>query len=168
MSNRKIYVISDTHFNHVNILSFLDANGNKFRGDLFKDVTEMNEIIVRNWNELVHPEDIVYHLGDVYFGKAEAADKLLSRLMGRKRLILGNHDVGKDPVLLKHFDKILVTRSFPEHDIILSHYPLHESSLFKIKRNVHGHIHEKTINDPRYINVSVEKIYYTPVDITKL
>jgi calcineurin-like phosphoesterase family protein len=29
--------------------------------------------------------------------------------------------------------------------------------------NVHGHIHARRINDPRYINICVEQINYTPV-----
>lgn len=167
---RKIWVISDTHFSHVNILKFLDKDGKKFRGDLFASIEQMNETMVRNWNATIHPEDIVYHLGDVYFGSQEAADTLLSRLMGRKRLILGNYDKGKDTVLAKHFEKILVSRIFKEYDALLTHFPVHPSNLApgKYGRNIHGHIHQNDSPDPRYINVSVEKIYYTPVDLAKL
>lgn len=160
----KIYVISDTHFDHENILKFLDKDGNKFRGELFQNAKEMNEAIIRNWNNIVKPEDHVYHLGDVYFGSSERADNILSRLVGKKRLILGNHDDGKDPVLQKHFQKILMWRKWPEFNCILSHCPLHISSLYgKTLFNVHGHIHEKVIKHNSYINVSVEQIGYTPI-----
>ena len=165
----EIYVISDTHFGHKNILNFEDQNGKRFRGDLFSSVSEMNEFMINKWNSAVNPDDIVYHLGDVYFGSAEEADKILSRLNGRKRLILGNHDDGKDPVLQKHFQKILMWRKWPEYNCILSHVPLHSSSMYgKTMFNVHGHIHEKQINDGQYINVSVEQIAYEPVLLESL
>lgn len=99
MSN--IWIISDTHFNHKNILGFTDSEGKKFRGDLFKDVSDMNEQMIYNWNSVIKPEDKVYHLGDVYFGSQPEADAILSRLMGKKRLIVGNHDCiyGKGNIL---------------------------------------------------------------------
>lgn len=159
----KIYVISDTHFNHTNILKFTDADGKLFRGDLFKDTDEMNEYMVGKWNETVTPEDHVYHLGDVYFGSKEKADLLLSRLNGKKRLVLGNHDDGKDPVLQKHFQKIMVWRKWPEYDCILSHCPLHSSNLYgKVSINVHGHIHQNQAPSNIHVNMSVEQIDYTP------
>lgn len=164
MSN--IYVISDTHFGHSNILKFKDDEGNHFRGDVFKDVSDMDEYMIRQWNSVVKPMDKVYHLGDVYFGRQDYADNILSRLNGHKRLILGNHDKGKDTVLLKHFDKIMLWRVFSEYSLLLSHVP---QSLDVLKfrdrefRNVHGHIHQRILPNKRYINVSVEVIGYKPV-----
>lgn len=162
-----IWLVSDTHFNHANILGFKDKNDKKFRGDLFKDVTEMNEKMIYNWNRLVKPEDKVYHLGDVYFGSQEEADKILSRLMGRKRLIVGNHDTvyGKGNVLQKHFKKIYLWRLFKEFNMLLSHVPVHSESIRKVEYNVHGHIHEKNSYGPQYVNVCVEKTDYSPVHI---
>ena len=89
MSN--IFVISDTHFGHKNILTFLNEDGSRVRD--FSSLEEMDELIVENWNKTVSDQDIVYHLGDVYFG---AGHQHLKRLRGRKRLILGNHDEGKN------------------------------------------------------------------------
>lgn len=166
----KIFVISDTHFSHANILNFKDDKGDHFRGDRFKNVDEMNEFMVSQWNSVVRPEDKVYHLGDVYFGPQEKADRLLSRLVGHKRLILGNHDKGKDTVLLKHFEKIMVSRVFREFGFLLTHIPVHPGSLREDKygRNVHGHIHQNSILDKRYVNVSVEQIDYKPVELMSL
>lgn len=163
----EIFVISDTHFNHKNILGFKDKNDKYFRGDLFKDVTEMNEKIIHNWNKVVKPQDKVYHLGDVYFGGQKEADDILSRLMGKKRLIVGNHDVvyGKGNILHKHFQKIYMWRLFKEFNMVLTHVPIHPDSFRKVEYNVHGHIHEKDSPSKEYINVCVEKIDYTPVHI---
>jgi len=160
---REIFVVSDTHFGHANMLKFTDEKGDPVRK--FKDVTEMNEIMINNWNNTVSPEDTVYHLGDVYFGSQQSADRTLSRLNGRKRLVLGNHDKGKDTVLLKHFQKISLWRIFKEFNLILSHVPLHPDSFRAVEYNAHGHIHQKTSPSKFHKNVCVEKTSYTPINI---
>jgi calcineurin-like phosphoesterase family protein len=163
---RRIFVVSDTHFNHHNILKFThsDADDRKIRGSKFATTEEMNDYMVHKWNEVVTDEDIVYHLGDVYFGPQKEADDILSRLKGSKRLILGNHDNGKDSVLHKHFQKILVWRVFKEFDCVLTHIPLHQTSINeKVTFNVHGHIHQNNSPSAVHINVSVEKTDYTPL-----
>lgn len=165
MSN--IWIISDTHFNHKNILGFTDSEGKKFRGDLFKDVSDMNEQMIYNWNSVIKPEDKVYHLGDVYFGSQPEADAILSRLMGKKRLIVGNHDCiyGKGNILQKHFQRIYMWRLFKEHNMCLTHVPILPSSFRKVDYNVHGHIHQQPNPSEQHINVSVERIGYAPVHI---
>lgn len=54
-----IFVTSDTHFNHKNIIKYCNRP--------FKDVEEMNEAIINNWNNLVTNDDVIYHLGDFGF-----------------------------------------------------------------------------------------------------
>lgn len=161
--NRQIFVISDTHFGHENILGFKREDGSLLRK--FDSIQDMDETIVQNWNSIVNDNDIVYHLGDVYFGQGY---QVLSRLKGRKRLILGNHDDGKCKHLQKYFQKILMWRTFPDLNCTLSHVPLHESSFWKVKYNIHGHIHEKQSPTPRHINCSVEATDYKPINIEDL
>lgn len=160
---RDIFVISDTHFGHVNILKFLNEDGSHVRD--FASVEEMNEKMVENWNSVIRDEDIVYHLGDVYFG---AGHEVLPRLKGRKRLLLGNHDDGKDKRLHAVFQKIDVWRMFPEFDCLLSHVPVHESALYKTKFNIHGHVHRTSVKDERYINACVEVRDYKPVALEEI
>lgn len=165
---RDIWVISDTHFNHTNILKFKDYKGMYFRGHLFQTVEEMNERMVENWNAVVKEQDIVYHLGDVYMTNRANAVDLLSRLNGRKRLVLGNHDQLTEGVLHKFFQKITVWRMWPEFKLLFTHIPVHPDNL-RGYRNVHGHIHQN--NSPgldEYVNVCVEKTDYTPVNIEEL
>lgn len=162
---RNIWVTSDTHYNHKNMLTFLDKDGATIRP--FSSVEEMNETMIDRWNAVVQGGDIVYHLGDVYLGDGAAANTILSRLKGRKRLVLGNHDNGRDQILLKHFQKIVMWRKWPDFGIILSHTPLHEASLRGLG-NVHGHIHQNDSPPGPYRNVCVEKTGYAPVHLEEL
>jgi calcineurin-like phosphoesterase family protein len=168
MSN--IFVISDTHFNHENILKFKDKDDKPVRN--FSDVHEMNEIMIKNWNAMIGTKDKVYHLGDVYFGNADRASKILSRLNGKKRLVLGNHDNFKGSVLHKFFEKVMLWRRF-DH-LLLTHVPVHESTLSEgrfEKRdmwNIHGHIHQNQSPKGRYHCVCVEHTAYAPVPLDKL
>jgi calcineurin-like phosphoesterase family protein len=173
-----IWVISDTHFGHANIIRYCNrpfwkANPVGPIDDQYvesvPDVEAMDEKIIENWNSVVkNPSDIVYHLGDVYFGKTRG---WLERCMGRKRLILGNHDYLPNPYLQENFQKILMWRMFPEFGLLLTHVPVHETSRNpdKCPVNVHGHIHNNyQVPGPGYINVSCEMIDYTPVNIETL
>lgn len=174
--SRDIWIISDTHFGHENIIRYCDRP--------FKNAKEADEKMIENWNSVVKDGDIVYHLGDVYFG-VNGRDAV-SKLKGRKRLILGNHDNGKDQFLQKHFQKIMVWRMFPEFGLLLSHIPLHKQSMERWEtsidantgrdkeevayylRNVHGHIHDRNSPTEDHYNVSVEQINYTPINIEEL
>jgi len=163
MSN--IFVISDTHFGHANILKFTDSTTGVRIRPQFSTVEEMDEHMVERWNSVVNDSDIVYHLGDVYF---EQGHRVLPRLKGRKRLILGNHDNGKASYIQVNFQKVLMWRMFPEFNCVLTHVPIHESGMGKVQYNIHGHIHQNTSPGPRYINCSVEAIDYTPRAIEEI
>jgi calcineurin-like phosphoesterase family protein len=165
-----IWVISDTHFSHNNILKFTDNVGKLVRP--FQSVADMNETMVENWNRVVKPGDKVYHLGDVFFGSKPDFQTLWPRLHGRKRLIVGNHDDVRYLSSGAYFDKVMMWRKF-EH-LLLTHVPIHISTLgesrFTGKEmiNVHGHIHQNKSPDGPYKCVCVEQINYTPVNIEDL
>lgn len=171
--SRNIWVISDTHFLQQSILSFRDEHGNLIRGSKFKTSDEMDQYIIDKWNSVVKDGDIIYHLGDVFSGDINKFDILWKQLKGRKRLIVGNHDDIDFLVKGNYFQKIMMWRRFPEYNMILSHAPIHKESLYNFKtkqymKNIHGHIHQNDSPDDNYINVSVEKTDYTPVNIEEL
>jgi len=172
--SRDIWIVSDTHFGHANILNFTDSNtGLKVRPE-FDTVEQMNECMIENWNSVVKQGDIVYHLGDVLFGDKENFKVMWPKLKGSKRLIVGNHD--DIPFLSSggFFKKVLMWRMFPEFGLLMSHVPLHENSLWRGKDqdkqmvNVHGHIHQNPSPEGPYKCVCVEQINYTPVNIEEL
>lgn len=156
--NRKIFVISDTHFSHENIIGYCSRP--------FQSAKEMDECIADNWCSVVRDCDVVYHLGDVYMGVS--GREILPKLTGRKRLILGNHDNGKDQNLHAAFQKISMWRMFPEFGALLSHVPLYPTALKPEMVNVHGHIHNKPSPTELHINASVEAIGYRPIELEAL
>lgn len=160
------WFISDTHFFHANILKFTGDDGKPIRP--FQTVEEMHEYMIEKWNSVVKENDNVYHLGDVTFKYDGAFNNLMSRLKGRKRLILGNHDRVKGTELLRWFEKLDLWKGFSEHNFTASHIPLMLTSLRDGAFNVHGHVHQNTLDNPHYINVSVEVRDYTPVNIDEI
>lgn len=171
---RNIWVTSDTHFNHVNILSFKDSNTGLPVRPGFDDVNHMNQYMIDKWNSVVRPGDKVYHLGDVFFGSKDHFKSMWPRLMGSKRLVVGNHDDVSFLSCGGFFQKTSMWRVFGEHNIIMSHVPLHESGLYRTRErdrpmlNVHGHIHQNASPKGPYHCVCVEHYDYTPVNLDTL
>ena len=165
MSN--VFVISDLHLSHNNILSFKDGD-KPLRP--FSSMEEMNEHIVERWNSVVSVDDTVFNLGDVVF--AQTGFDYLPRLNGNKILCMGNHCAPRYSAdrFLKYFSK--VTSYIEYKGGILSHIPIHTSQLERYKWNICGHLHSnrvmmdvdgKQVEDPRYFCASVEQINYTPI-----
>jgi calcineurin-like phosphoesterase family protein len=75
---------SDTHFLHRLVST-------EKRG--FASPEAHDEAIIKNWNALVRPDDLVWHLGDVGIGNEDRILAQAARLHGRKQLIAGNHDL---------------------------------------------------------------------------
>ena len=157
------WLISDTHFGHDKTCTvFKRDDGSPLRP--FKDAEEMDEHMVKSWNERVNKNDKVYHLGDVVIARKSL--NMLRRLNGDKVLIKGNHDIFKLKDYTEHFRDI---RGYHVMSgLILSHVPVHPDSIERFGCNVHGHLHYRRVMikdkiDPRYFNVSVECIGFAPI-----
>ena len=175
--SKDIWLISDTHFFHSNILKFTDENGELIRGNRFTDVDDMNQQMLENWNSVVKPGDKVYHLGDVMMGDKEEFKKYWKKLNGNKRLIVGNHDDIKWMAQNELFAKIQMWRRFDEFGLLLSHVPIHQSGgrrgaptdeTAEMLLNIHGHIHQNPSPTEHHRCVCVEHINYTPINIEEL
>lgn len=160
----QIWIVSDTHFGHGGILSFKRADGIPLRP--FSCVEEMDEHMIEKWNSVVRPQDHVYHLGDVAMKRT--CISTVARCNGHKRLVRGNHDVYKTKDYLPFFEEIYGIRVLD--GIIFTHIPIHPESLGRFKANVHGHVHYQPQGQlgPRYYNVSVEMMDYTPISFEDL
>lgn len=159
----KIFLISDTHFGHSNILTFKRADGSPLRE--FSSVQEMDETMIDNWNRVVSNSDKVYHLGDLTFSNRNLQE-IMPRLNGTKVLIKGNHDNLKLSQYMQFFKDV---RAYHVLDkMLLSHIPVHIDSMKRWGVNLHGHLHSNVISDKRYINLSVEQINYTPIDFEEI
>ena len=154
-----IYVISDTHFGHKGVIEF-EADNRPFA-----TIEEHDRELVARWNATVDKRDTVWHLGDVYFGKDTHV--ILGHLNGIKRLVMGNHDVYPHEVYARYFSKILGAAEL--RDCILTHVPVHPYQLERrYLANIHGHMHSKKMDDPRYKCVSVEQTGLRPVLLSEL
>jgi calcineurin-like phosphoesterase family protein len=160
-----VFLVSDTHFGHAGVTRFLRSDGvTKLRP--WDNAEDMDEAMVRAWNERVGPKDKVYHLGDVVINRKALAT--VGRLNGDKVLIRGNHDIFPDVEYSRYFRSL---RGYHVMDgMILSHIPVHPESLGRFGVNIHGHLHANRVMrdlatsgrtdvvDPRYHNVSVEQL----------
>jgi len=170
---KNVWFISDTHFGHANIITFTYSEA-PLRA--FSTVEEMDETIIQNWNRIVKPYDRVYHLGDVAMSKKHIAT--VGRCNGHKVLLRGNHDIFKLSDYTPYFEDVRAYKVYPAHGLICSHIPVHPKQLgLRFTTNVHGHLHANFIPDPtysenrpdpRYINVSVERTNYTPVNLDEI
>lgn len=145
-----IYVISDLHLNHKNIIKYCNRP--------FDNVEDMNNTIINNWNEIVDKHDMVFLIGDLAFGKNKA--EWFKKLNGRIILIRGNHDrdLRSKPFLFLHYQN---------KKFLLIHRPPYEYEGWVI----HGHKHNKTPfidYENKRINVSCELLNYKPVPINDL
>ena len=155
MSN--IFVISDTHFGHKRVIRFRE--GEKPMRP-FVDLEDMHRTLIENWNSVVTKRDVIYHLGDVAFNGA-VYDEIMPQLNGMKYLVRGNHDTFGEERYRKHFQKILGCHVL-DH-FALTHVPIHASQGSRWKGNIHGHMHNRSLDDPFYFNASVEAINYKPI-----
>ncbi len=143
----------------------------------------MDEHMIEKWNEVVRPQDHVWHLGDVTMKHKEYL-KHIRRLNGHKRLVMGNHDLGTaQEYLAAGFQKIAGYRVLD--GFIASHIPISAGSMGQFHANIHGHTHGQPVTqhypggingpgsienvpDYRYINVCVEALDYTPISLEQI
>ena len=141
----RIFVTSDTHFGHDR--EFIWGP----RG--FISHVEHDRQIIENWNLVVEPDDIVYHLGDVMLGDIEYGMGCLSQLNGHIKIIRGNHDTDKRWALYANLPSVecigwAEVIKYKKYQFYLSHHPTLTSNLEKAPYlrmhliNLFGHTHQ--------------------------
>lgn len=156
-----VFFTSDHHFGHKLIIDFESRP--------FENAMEMNEAMIGRWNEVVGPEDKVFHLGDFSFLNLEATRAIVSRLNGYKMLILGNHDRGRGRAwwLEAGFDEVSEYPLIYKDFFFLSHEPMYMNKHMPYV-NVHGHIHGQKYEGKNYFNICVEHWEYRPLSFEQI
>lgn len=164
----KTYVTADLHLQHKGIISFERGR--------FKSIEEHDEYIISCLNRCLGPNDTLYILGDVGFrqgGDLSSLGRLIKRIECRRKiLVYGNHDHFSEQEALSvlGFDEVYKGPIYypdPEANgkIILSHQPVKEAFENPYVINVHGHIHNGTIEADGFYNVNIAQTNYLPQDI---
>ena len=171
----KVYFTSDTHFYHSNIIGFCKRP--------FKNVEDMNETLIENWNRVVGQDDIVFHLGDFCLGGSHEWAKILNRLNGKIYLILGNHDLKN---IRQGYASRFELTSMQMHievdkqKIYLNHYPfLCYGGAYRNMWQLFGHVHTSKNNTgkdasrldmifPTQYDVGVDNNDFTPVSFEQV
>jgi calcineurin-like phosphoesterase family protein len=158
---RNVFVTSDHHFGHREIIDYESRP--------FADVHAMDEAMKELWNEVVSPEETVFHLGDFSFWEQDRTKEIVSGLNGYKHLILGNHDRGRGRSwwLEAGFDEVHEYPLVYEGFYFLSHEPMYMNRSMPYL-NVHGHIHSQKYEGRNYLNVSVEHWQYKPLSFGRV
>ncbi len=163
----KVWFISDIHFDHANIIKYCSRP--------FKSTEEMNTTIGRNWNNTIVPNDVVYFLGDMAFGRGSRKPRWWPQwLNGKITWVKGSHDHGVRPSSI--VDGI--------EGIVLSYHVVCDGTEFMLVHDafdatlsgwhgwiIHGHTHDTRSHIDamrKRVNVSVEVINYKPVSLAKI
>lgn len=182
-----IFFTSDQHFYHLNVIKYCNRP--------FATVEEMNEEIIKRFNEVIKPGDTVYHLGD-FSMHARYVTEILPRLNGEHHLIAGNHDSChflhykkrlekgakmKQLYLDAGFKTISIDKDIEINGKIvrMHHMPYAsdhpQDTRFQEHRPkdfglwlLHGHVHCHWLKNGKQINVGVDVWDYKPVSIDQI
>jgi len=158
---KNTFFISDFHFDHTNIIEYCSRP--------FKSTEEMNEVMLRNYKEVVKSDSTVYFLGDMAFGRGSRKPQWwLSQLPGNITYIKGSHDKGIRPTNHSHCHTSLVLDTDVGR-VLLIHSPWEVPKDWK-GWAIHGHTHSERMVDVYHqkVCVCVEATNYRPVSLQQV
>ena len=127
------WFIGDTHFYHKNIIEYENRP--------FNSVEEMNEALIKNWNNKFGKQDRVFMLGDFTFNPKKHTKELCDRLNGYKILVMGNHDtVNPNFYMTNGFSWVSKYPIIIDDFFILSHAPMYVNINMPYA-NAFAHVH---------------------------
>ena len=159
-----IWLTSDTEFFNSNIIEYANRP--------YKDVQEMNDKLVHNWNYLVKESDMVYHLGN--FGRYGIEGcKIYNKLNGRIVLVRGNDDASLLKLMDMGFDGICdsLTLSYKQYVFTMTHEPLIDTMFDQSNHgliNLHGKIRGCKRAFKNRIHVGCDAWNYQPVSLDEI
>jgi len=155
---------ADPHFGHANIIKYCNRP--------FASVQEMDQYIIKKWQEVVSPQDHVFHLGDFGLADPQYLHRILQQLPGRIHYIRGNHDSGAvvrvlEPrcVWIKEIWHGRLKAGGQRVNLTLCHYPMKSwSKSGHGAIQLFGHVHEHyKFGDGKSLNVGVDHWGFAPV-----
>ena len=164
--------ISDLHFGHKSVIEFDHRP--------FRDVEEMDRVLIGSWNGRVSAKDQVYILGDFACRNERSEEWYLSRLNGRKHLIIGNHDrrLLKNDTAMGCFETVdkMMHVIDEGRQICLCHFPIIDwNGMYRGSWHIYGHIHDGACGSGQYmknlekaLNASACVNQYAPVSFEEL
>jgi len=123
-------------------MKFCPVTRARFRND----VAYMDNAMIKEWNDIVEHDDLVYILGDVAFCNAQKATEIMRRLNGTKILVEGNHDrkALNDPSFRGCFKEVhkYLDINYDGNKCVMFHYPIAEwDQMHRGAVHFHGHLH---------------------------
>lgn len=164
-----IFLISDHHFNHKNIIEFAKRP--------FSNLVDMESKLIEYHNLVVKDDDIVIFVGDFGFCNNTIGKQILKRLNGYKILVVGNHDIYHEKLKNFGYDEVFqsIDIDYQSHRLLITHYPIDYDYMIEHIGddcfNIHGHFHKggrDVLESPHHFNVNCEFINFTPIDINKI
>jgi len=141
-------------------------------GRPFGSVEEMNEVIIKNHNSRVKPDDLFIHAGDFCFSTGKGINhvkpaRYLERLNGNKILISGSHDRRNN--VKTNIHSLVINIGGKEIQVV--HDPKDADPQYRVV--LIGHIHTqwkiKIIpGGPVLVNVGCDVWDFHPVDINEI
>jgi len=164
VTNHEVNFISDTHFDHKNIIRYCNRPFNSTR--------QMNQTLVKNWHDTVGNDDHVFFLGDMSYGKdRRPIDYWLGKLNGKISYIRGNHDkdiINRATIIHSHYGI-----KYNDYKFLLMHDP-HRPKGYD-GWIIHGDKHNNNLKEYPFINqknktvnVCAELVDYTPLSLDRL
>jgi calcineurin-like phosphoesterase family protein len=153
---------SDTHFGHANIIRLCRRP--------FLSVSEMDNVMVSNWNAAIDPEDEVWHLGDFAHRSARSPADYLRRLNGRKNLIWGNHDSNQSKmapgwITSQAYAEVMVDGT----RLTLFHYAMKVwNSVGRGAVHLYGHSHGRLAGDAQSCDMGVDAWAFRPQSLATI
>ena len=161
---QNIFFTSDTHFGHTNIIKYCKRP--------FNSLEEHDETLIKNWNNKVGENDIIFHLGDFAFGSEKQWMNYLEQLNGKKYLIIGNHDWRR--IVNQHkwrFEMMTqqINMKIGSRHVILNHYPmLAFSGAWRgvdATYQLFGHVHTSPYTDEGLDQARMKMLFTSQYDV---
>ena len=178
-----IHFTADSHFQHKNVIKYCKRP--------FSSVGKMDQVLIDNWNTMVHPNDTVYHLGDFCFGEPEEANFYIRQLNGHVHFLWlpWHHDRHWQPTSMPvmapyysrsgHpiiFDPPMHVLKFPEYGdgrhaktLVLSHYPVSRWDCSHYGSwHLYGHCHGLFENGGLSFDCGVDCNEFRPISLDEV